>query len=97
MAGAKYITPLNFVRLGIAKADKHGVTLQPKFNVNWSLDEPEVLDALLMDIKNSLNAPRFGEYCAFERVFGDVVARSVGDKGGFAVPPPPNKDGPIIL
>jgi len=78
---------MNFVRLGIAKASRYGVMSRPKFNVNWSVEKPAVLEKLWNDIKNHLNEPRFGEYYAFRRVFGEEAARIIGKRGQFAVPP----------
>ena len=75
------------MRLGIAKGLTAGMTSRPKFSVNWSIEEPERLERLWDEIRNCLNEPRFGEYYAFRRVFGKKVAREVGEKGEFAVPP----------
>jgi hypothetical protein len=75
------------VRVGIAKAHSPGMLGRPKFITNWSGENPETLDILLEDIEDSLMDPKFGVFFAFRRVFGIEVAKTIGAKGQFTVPP----------
>lgn len=86
-AGAKYITPVNLVRIGVAKALKDSVVSRPRFIKNWTMEEDDVLEELWKDIKSCLGSENFGVYYAFRRVFGESVTRVVGERGQFPVPP----------
>lgn len=87
MAGAKYITPMNLVRLGIAKAKSNSIIFRARYEETWTVESPEELERLWKDIKDGLKDPRFGVYYGFRRVFGEKVAREVGNNGEFVVPP----------
>jgi hypothetical protein len=89
LLGAKCITPINFIRVGIAKALAHSVLTRPKFTANWDVESPEVLEGLWKDIKSCLASERFGDFYAFRRVLGESAARHAGGQGHFDIPPTP--------
>lgn len=74
------------MRIGIAKADKSNIHLRARFNEGWRIETPDVLEKLWKDIKDCLKEQNYGEYFAFRRVFGETVAREVGNRGEFLVP-----------
>ena len=78
------------MRLGVAKVVKSasGLLSRAKYGVNWTIENPPELERLWSDLKKCLTTEeRFGLYLAFRRVFGETVARAIGTKGQFVVPP----------
>ena len=87
MAGVKEITPLNFVRMGLARANSTTLIERASWKSNWDMySDKEVKGLYDRVMDHLLNRHPHGEYLAFEAIFGMEVANEVAKKGDAVMP-----------
>lgn len=83
---AKEITPLNFIKIGIARALDRSVLTRTRYGKNWIFESDAVLHQLLDLLMHHFDQGGFGPYNAFRHVFGKKLAEDVGKGGQYPVP-----------
>jgi hypothetical protein len=87
LIGHKEINGINMVRLGLAKCLKTGLLRTPNYGSNWEMKTLDELRPLYQKVLGLLKTAKFGEYLAFQAVFGDEVAIRVALNGEMDLPP----------
>jgi hypothetical protein len=85
--GTKQIHAINFIRMGLAIATTPGVKKNALLKRNWRFKSEKELKIIHDQLVKWLTNDRFGEYLAVEFVFGETIAKKLGQsKKQYLVP-----------
>lgn len=73
--------------MGIAKAINPSIALRPMLGKNWDIEDPVMVEGLLIKIRGYLKTPGFGLFYAFRCVFGQAIAEKLAGQGQFPAAP----------
>jgi hypothetical protein len=85
-AGAKQISALNFIRMGLAIAETPGVLKNAKFKSNWRFKSESDLKLLHSTFMRYLTEEKFGIYLTMRSLFGEEVTRRLANQHQFTAP-----------
>lgn len=87
-AGPKCINALMLIRMKLAVAINSKVAGSPRFQVNWTLKDKDVVESLYHRVVGALKGETsLALYNAYFLIFGDEAARYVAGKFSFDCPP----------
>jgi hypothetical protein len=87
ISGIKEITPLNMVRMGLAKAKSFKMIGRACWKTNWEmLSDAEVKPLYDKVMGHLLNQHPYGEFLAVQEIFGRDVAMDLEKKGEVIKP-----------
>jgi hypothetical protein len=86
-AGVKEITPLNLVRMGLARANSSTMVIRASYKSNWEMySDGEVKGLYDRVMKHLVGQEIFGEFLAVEEIFGREIAMELTKKGELVQP-----------
>jgi hypothetical protein len=90
--GVKEITPLNFVRMGLARAKSTTLIERASWKSNWEMYSDAEMKPLYDRVMDHLlKRHPHGEYLAVEEIFGAEVAKILAETGQVIMPPHRNE------